>query len=133
MVKLAIFMLVVFGVIAVVKLVLRKVLRIEKEKNAFLSYNHINDLHRKIDWGIRITAVIAIVTINILVFYENYPIYFLLLPISLSGLDYPVRAFFEKKYSKNPKQYILTLSEGILMLLAIVIFIQFNFSLFISQ
>lgn len=129
-IKLAIFMLVVFGVIAVVKLILRKVLKIEKENNPFFSYNHINDLHRKIDWGIRIAAIITIITTNILVVFENYPIYYLLIPIFLSGLDYPVRTFFEKKYSNNPKQYILTLSEGILMFLTVIIVIQYFNSYF---
>jgi hypothetical protein len=120
----------VFGVIAVVKLILRKVLKIEKENNPFFSYNHINDLHRKIDWGIRIAAIITIITTNILVVFENYPIYYLLIPIFLSGLDYPVRTFFEKKYSNNPKQYILTLSEGILMFLTVIIVIQYFNSYF---
>jgi hypothetical protein len=133
LIKLAIFVLIALGVNVAVKLILRKVLKIEKEKSSFFSYNHLNDSHRKIDWGIRIISVITIITTNILVVFENYPNYFLLIPIFLIGLDYPVRAFFERKYSKNPKQYILTLSEGVLMLLAIVIFIQFNFSLIISQ
>jgi len=134
LIKLAIFVLIVFGVIVGVKLILRKVLKIEKEKKPFFSYNHINDLHRKIDWGIRIISVITIITTNMLVVAENYPNYFLLIPIFLIiGLDYPVRAFFERKYSKNPKQYILTLSEGVLIFLALVIVIQFNFNLFFSQ
>ncbi|MFC6040447.1 DUF4181 domain-containing protein [Paenisporosarcina macmurdoensis] len=92
MIKLAIFVLIVLGVNVAVKLILRKVLKIEKEKNSFFSYNHLNDLHRKIDWGIRIISVITIITTNILVVIENYPNYFLLLPIFLIGLDYPVRA-----------------------------------------
>ncbi len=133
LVKLVIFVLIVFGVIVGVKLILRKVLKIEKEKKPFFSYNHLNDLHRKIDWGIRITSAITIIITNILVVTENYPNYFLLIPIFLIGLDYPVRAFFERKYSKNPKQYILTLSEGVLIFLALVIVIQFNFNLFFSQ
>lgn len=133
LIKLAIFVLIVFGVIVGVKHILRKVLKIEKEKKTFFSYNHLNDLHRKIDWGIRITSIITIITTNILVVTEDYPNYFLLIPIFLIGLDYPVRAFFERKYSKNPKQYILTLSEGVLIFLALVIVIQFNFNLFFSQ
>lgn len=133
MINLAIFVLIALGVNVAVKLILRKVLKIEKEKNSFFSYNHLNDSHRRIDWGIRIISVITIITTNILVVFENYPNYFLLIPIFIIGLDYPVRTFFERKYSKNPKQYILTLSEGVLMLLAIVIFIQSNFSLIISQ
>jgi len=133
LIKLAIFVLIVFGVNVGVKIILRKVLKIEKEKTPFFSYNHLNDLHRKIDWGIRITSVITIITTNILVITENYPNYLLLIPIFLIGLDYPVRAFFERKYSKNPKQYILTISEGVLMFLTVVIVIQFNFNLFFSQ
>jgi len=133
LIKLAVFVLIVFGVNVGVKIILRKVLKIEKEKNPFFSYNHLNDSHRKIDWGIRIISVITIITTNILVVFEHYPNYFLLIPIFLIGLDYPVRAFFERKYSKNPKQYILTLSEGVLIFLALVIVIQFNFNLFFSQ
>ena len=133
LIKLAIFVLVVFGVNVVVKLILRKVLKIEKEKNSFFSYNHLNDLHRKIDWGIRITSVITIITTNILVVIENYPNYFLLIPFFFIGLDFLVRAFFERKYSQNPKQYILTLSEGVLMFLTVAIFIQLNFNLFFLQ
>lgn len=133
LIKLTVVVLTVWGVNMVVKLILRKVLQIEKEKISFFSYNHLSDMHRKIDWGIRIISAITIITTNIMVVIENYPNYFLLIPIFLFGLDYPVRAFFERKYSKNPKQYILTLSEGLLMFLALVIVIQFNFNLFFSQ
>jgi len=133
LIKLAVFVLIVFGVNVGVKIILRKILKIEKEKKPFFSYNHLNDSHRKIDWGIRITSVITIITTNMLVVVEHYPNYFLLIPIFLILLDYPVRAFFERKYSKNPKQYILTLSEGVLIFLALVIVIQFNFNLFFSQ
>ncbi|QBP42062.1 DUF4181 domain-containing protein [Paenisporosarcina antarctica] len=130
-IKLALFVLIVFGLNMVVKLLLRKVLKIEKEKKPFLSYNHINNLHKKIDWAMRITSVIVIIITNMLVIVENYPNYFLLLPIFIIGLDYPVRAFFERKYSQNPKQYILTLSEGVIVLLALAIVIQFNYDLII--
>jgi len=102
-------------------------LNIEKEKTPFFSYNHINDLHKKIDWGIRITTLITIVVTNIMVGIQNYPINFLLLPIIIIGLDYPVRAFFERNYSQNTKQYILTLTEGILMLIAKAILFKANF------
>lgn len=132
-IKLALFVLVVFGLNMVVKLLLRKALKIEKEKKPFFSYNHINNLHRKIDWGMRGTSVIVIIITNMLVIVENYPNYFLLLPIFIIVLDYPIRAFFERKYSQNPKQYILTISEGVLMLLVLVIFIQLNYDLIFSQ
>ncbi|WP_017381920.1 DUF4181 domain-containing protein [Paenisporosarcina sp. TG-14] len=79
----------------------------------------------------RITSVIVIIITNMLVIVENYPNYFLLLPIFIIVLDYPIRAFFERKYSQNPKQYILTLSEEVIVLLALVIVIQFNYDLII--
>ena len=41
-------------------------------------------------------------------------------------LYYAVRAFFECKYSQNSQQYILTISEGVLFLLAIVIVVKFD-------
>ena len=131
MVKLAFFVLIVFALNMGVKHFLRKMLNIEKEKKPFFSYNHINELHKKIDWGIRITSVITIVVTNIMVLIENYPINLLLIPLIFIGLDYPVRAFFERNYSQNPKQSILTLTEGILMLIAIAILFKANF--FITQ
>ena len=133
MIKLVLFVLGVFVLIMVVKLLLRKVLKIEKEKKPFLSYNHINNLHRNIDWGMRITSVIVIIVTNMLVIVENYPNYFLLLPIFIILLDYPIRAFFERKYSQNPKQYILTLTEGVLILLALVVVVQYNYNLIFLQ
>jgi len=125
--NLTIFVLVVFVLITGVKLLLRKTLHIQKEKVPIFSYNHINDLHKKIDWGIRITTMIALIVTNALVIFENYSINLLLIPIFCIGLDYPVRAYFERKHSQNPKQYMLTLSEGVLMLLAAVIIIKFDF------
>ena len=130
LIKLAFLVLIVFGVNVVVKLILRKVLKLEKEKKEFFSYNYFNDSHRKIDWGIRITAVITIIATNIMVVFENYPNYFLLIPIFFIGLEFLVKVFFERKYSQNPKQYILTLSEGVLMFLTIAIFILLNLNLF---
>jgi len=126
-IKFAFIVLIVFVLDAIVKLLLRKSLKIEKGKKSFFSYNHINELHRKIDWAIRITSTIVLIVTNILVIIEGYSINLLLITlIFYLVLDYTVRAIFECKYSKNPKQYILTVSEGFLFLLAIVIVIYFD-------
>ena len=126
-IKFALFVLVVFVLDAIVKLLLRKSLKIEKGKKSFFSYNHINELHRKIDWAIRITSTIVLIVTNILVIIEGYSINLILITsIFYLVLDSAVRAIFECKYSKNPKQYILTVSEGVLFLLAIVIVIYFD-------
>ena len=122
-----IFLLILFVLNTIVKLLLRKILKIEKEKKPFFSYNHINELHGKIDWTIRITFMIALIVINSLIIIEDYSIYLIIIASSFFYivLDYAVRAFFECKYSQNPKQYILTISEGVLNLIAIIIMFDF--------
>ncbi|MGE7978931.1 DUF4181 domain-containing protein [Psychrobacillus sp. NPDC093200] len=129
--KLAFFLLIVFVLNTIVKLLLRKLLKIEKEKKSFFSYNHINELHRKIDWAIRITSTIAFIVINILIIIEDYSINLIInASFFYIVLDYAVRAFFECKYSQNPKQYILTISEGALILIAIIIMFDFLLNYF---
>jgi hypothetical protein len=126
-VKFSFIVLIVFVLNIIVKLLLRKMLKIEKEKTPFFSYNHINELHGKIDWAIRIFSTIALIVINSLIIIEDYSINLILIAsFFYIVLDYAVRAFFECKYSQNPKQYILTISEGVLFSLAIVIVIKFD-------
>ncbi|WP_399632675.1 DUF4181 domain-containing protein [Sporosarcina sp. SG10008] len=126
-IKFAFIVLIVFVINIIVKLLLRKLLKIEKEKKSFFSYNHINELHRKIDWAIRITSTIVLIVTNTLVIIEGYSINLIIIAmIFYFVLDYTVRALFECKYSQNPKQYILTMSEGFIFLLSIVIVIYFD-------
>ncbi|WP_338653019.1 DUF4181 domain-containing protein [Sporosarcina psychrophila] len=126
-IKFLFFVFIVFVLNSIVKLLLRKILKIEKEKKTIFSYNHINELHGKVDWTIRITSMIALIVINSLIIIEDYSINLLLIAsFFYIVLDYAVRAFFECKYSQNPKQYILTTSEGVLFLVAIIIVIKFD-------
>ncbi|QBP42767.1 DUF4181 domain-containing protein [Paenisporosarcina antarctica] len=121
------FVLTTFIVTTVVKHFLRKILNIEKEKKEFFSYNHINKLHGKIDWVIRISSMLLIIIISSLSIYQQYPLtFFLIAMIIYIGIDQGVRAFFEWKYSQNPKQYILTISEMIVLMISILTIMQFN-------
>ncbi|WP_017380545.1 DUF4181 domain-containing protein [Paenisporosarcina sp. TG-14] len=121
------FVLITFIVTTVVKHFLRKILNIEKEKKEFFSYNHINKLHGKIDWVIRISSMLMIIIISSLSIYQQYPLsFFLIAMIIYIGIDYGVRAFFEWKYSQNPKQSILTISEMIVLMISILTIMQFN-------
>ncbi|MCK1999572.1 DUF4181 domain-containing protein [Psychrobacillus psychrodurans] len=125
-IKLLFFLLIVFVLNTIVKLLLRKLLAIEKEKKSFFSYNHINELHRKIDWAIRITSMITFIVINYLIIIKDHSIK-LIITASFFYilLDYAVRTFFEYRYSQNPKQYILTISEGGINLIAMIIMFDF--------
>ena len=57
--KFVLIALVVFALISLVKVILRKTLKIEKVKKEFFSNNYINELHRKVDkWVGRLTGLI---------------------------------------------------------------------------
>ncbi|MCM3393238.1 DUF4181 domain-containing protein [Cytobacillus oceanisediminis] len=127
MAKLAIIALLTFALIAVVKLCLRKTLNIEKEKKEFFSYNHINKLHRKIDWSLRISSIITNLNFLYLVLFQSFSIELWVFALVIFVvLDYGIKAFFEWKYSQNPKQSILTISEMFLLLIFIVIVFQLD-------
>ncbi|MFJ7826414.1 DUF4181 domain-containing protein [Psychrobacillus sp. NPDC096623] len=119
-----------FVINSLFKLLLRKSFNIEKEKKSFYPNKHFNEWHRKIDWFIRITSLIAFIFTTNLIFIEGYSINVLLITsFFYIGIDYFVRAFFERKFSRNTKQYILTISEGIIIMLAL--FIVFKFDLLV--
>lgn len=123
----ALIVLIAFALITVAKLFLRKVFNIEKVKREFFSYNHINDLHKKIDSTIRITSTIVLIIVLYWVISRDYSVnIFLITLIITSGIDYMVRAFFEWRYTRIPKQAILTISEMFILVLVLILIIQFD-------
>lgn len=118
----------VFILNSIVKYLLRNLLKIKKVERAFFSFNHVNELHRKIDKGLRTFSTITLITLSyVLLFYYEDLIYLLFIAIIVFMiLDYLLRAFFEWKYTKYPKQSILTLAEMLLILTIIIIVINFN-------
>ena len=129
-VKFALIVLIVYVLNAIVKFIFRKAFKIEKDKKPVFSINYFNEWHRKMDSALRITSLIVFIVTTILIFIEGYSINILLITaFFFFGLDFAIKAFFERKFSKNPKQYILTVSEGIIILL--ITFIVFKFGLLV--
>lgn len=125
--KLGIILLILFLLISGMKFFLRKGFNIEKEKTDFFSYNHINDLHKKVDWGVRIGSMIVSIAAIYLVIFNEYPVnLYLVLLIFLTIVDFSVKAIFEWKYSKNPKQAIMTISEMSVLVTAFILIFQFD-------
>lgn len=98
---------------------MRKLLKVENKK--WFSYNHVNELHKKLDWAIRITSTVVIIASTYFKFYDEsieipwyFDVWFIL--ILLIILSESVRAFMEWKYDTNRKAYILTLSEMVLLM-----------------
>ena len=104
---------------------LRKFLKVKKKK-AF-SYNHVNGLHRKIDWIIRITLVVASVIATYLTFDRDYSMYlYFVVLLCFNVISASVNAFFEWKYSATPKQAIVTISEIVYIVIVVASIIQFD-------
>ena len=109
---------------------MRKWLKVEKKK--LFSHNHVNDMHKKIDWMLRIIFIAFII---VGAFYNaergfSDRIWFLepwSLLIGLTILTEAVRAFMEWKYAANKNYYIFTLSQLAFGLLLVYTTISTNF------
>ncbi|WP_409253325.1 DUF4181 domain-containing protein [Bacillus sp. SCS-153A] len=128
-VNLSLVAIIVFILISIVKLLLRKIFKIEKVKRKFFSYNYINDSHRKVDkWLRMITAIISMILGILLINNKDVVYLYSGVLIFLLLLDYAVRVFFELKFSEYPKQAVLTLAEMFLMVTAVFIVFQYWFT-----
>lgn len=113
--------------------VLRRRLKVEKKK--LFSYGHVNEMHKKIDWSIRILFLVFIfigLFINVtrdplepIWFLESYVLLF-----SLLFITEIVRIIIEKKYAENKNDYIFTTIQlVILSLFVLLVFLTDFFGL----
>lgn len=111
---------------------MRKWLHVEK-KNLF-SYNHVNGLHKKIDWTIRISFTVLMIIFIFVINSTPYgsPLIFSYLVFILFFANEGVRAYMEWKYLKHKNDYILTICRLILwiIVLGVVILGITNFGWF---
>ncbi len=127
-IKFGLIIAVIFICIFIAKILVRKIFNIEKAKKEFFTYNYINELHRKVDKSYRLfsTVILFIAIIVIFTYFERfYYLVFVAVFISIF-LEFLMRAFFEWKYSKYPKESILTLTELFIFLLATILVLQFD-------
>ncbi|WP_117149162.1 MULTISPECIES: DUF4181 domain-containing protein [Paraliobacillus] len=118
--KLVILLAVVLLLWVTFSTIMRKWLQVERKK--FFSYNHINEKHKKVDWIIRIAAILSLLlgfAINITRdpsdwywFLQSWFILIIFVVVSQIG-----RAVMERKYAQNPNAYKLTVSEIIFILI----------------
>lgn len=121
----------IFGLILFLfNIVMRKLLRVEKAN--FLSYNHLNEKHKKLDWIIRITFIIVLLigfSINTsrgpmeeIWFLEPYFVLF----ISIIATE-TARAYMQWKYDTNRNAYIFTISQLVFFIILYVSLYTTNF------
>jgi Domain of unknown function (DUF4181) len=119
--------------IYIFNMVMRKWLKVEKKK--FLSYNHVNHKHKKIDWIIRITFLLLLIistAINIMRmqkglekiwYFETYVILFIFIIVTETA-----RALMERKYAENRNDYKFTIIQ--LVYISILLFLTFSTNFF---
>lgn len=113
---------------AVIHFILRKTLKIEQRKGAFFSYNHVNITHKKLGWGLR---VISLIVLFALFYYlQNVPspsfYLFAAVVVVLGAIDILITAFFQWRYSQNPKESVVLMSDLFIMIATLFIVIQFD-------
>jgi hypothetical protein len=126
-IKLIMLFIVIIVIIAAAKFILRKVFNINKVKKKAFAYNHINSTHRKVDWAVRLTALTVYLILMNQLFYHDFSVnLFILVMTLLFTSENFVRAFFEWRFSADPKQAILSLAEGVILITIVLGVIQFN-------
>ncbi len=125
--KFVLMIVAVFIVMFTAKALMRQIFNIERiNEDAFARY--VDEKHRLIDKRIReYTMVFLFIALIITVVYVEESVYwFMLIVVMTTSLRMSVRAFFEWKYSKYPKQAILTLTEIGVLFIAVVVIWRFN-------
>ena len=124
-------LLTVFSVLMIsFNAIMRKWLGVEKRK-AF-SHNHVNDKHKKIDWSIRF-IFIAIMVIGGLINVTMIPRepYLFLQPwfllFVLIFVTETVRAVMERRYAKNPNDYVFTVFQLVFTLILLILIFMTDF------
>ena len=113
--------------ISIINFILRKLLKIDKEKKDFFAVDYANERHRKIDQGVRGGWMLVSTIVIFMVFAEELPvIFYLFLFIAWMTTDAFVRAYFQWKHSEQPKQAILTLSEMTVWISTVTFVIYFD-------
>jgi len=134
--KLVLVLFIVLTLLLAFNVVMSKRLNVERRK--FFSYNYVNHLHKKIDWGIRSFFIIVIIIgylINKSIIDSGNDPILLLQPLLIVFIFFTisniVTAIIERKYAENPNAYKLTISEIIFVfILLIIIYITDFFYLF---
>jgi hypothetical protein len=122
-----VFVVLVITIVWLMKFLLRKAFNIPKIKRKVFSYNHINKTHRNAEWILRITTVITYLILFFQLMYRDFSVnlFLLILTLLITGQNF-LRAYFEWKSSYHPKESILSIGEGLVLIGIVLLIIQFD-------
>lgn len=122
--KFVLFLLGMFAILYLVNLFLSKVLGVEK-RNIFKA-NYVNARHEKVEFYLNIAGTGGLVA-ALFYGYEHGALYPIYVSVIVAFVVTIYRAYMERKYAENPKEYIFTLLEFPLIILLILSFAAFLF------
>ena len=124
------FLIVLILIISIFGFVVRKLLGVERKK--WLSYDYINERHKKLDLSVRIIYMILIVISSYYTFNNDsvgIPWYFkpwFIITVFLVSTEM-LRAFMEWKYAENKKDAFVTIAEMVFMISIVLLTIKTDF------
>lgn len=126
--RLALIFIVTFALIYIAKSVMRRMFNIQKVSEDDPSRNYVKQLHREVDKPFRdysLVVLFLVLVIDLVYFSESFNLIIITVLI-FTFIRMMIRAFFEWKYFKYPKQFILTLTEIFILLVVVIVVAKFN-------
>ncbi|MHA6261369.1 DUF4181 domain-containing protein [Sporosarcina sp. CAU 1771] len=105
--ELLIILVVVILLVGIIPAIFRY--RMGARKKKWFSYNHVNKLHKKVDWTLRIVFMISFITFAILFNIHPFSTYIMIGLFVLTQIG--VQAYIEWRFSDNRKDFQVTLIQ----------------------
>jgi len=126
--RVALIFVVIFILMSTAKSLVRRIFNIENVSEDSPSRNYVKQLHQEVDKpfiNYSLVILFVVLVVDLVYFPESYNL-FIVTVLVFTFIRMLIRAFFEWKYSKYPKQFILTLTEIFILLAAVIVVAKFN-------
>lgn len=126
--RFALIFIVTFDLMYIGKSLMRRMFNIPKVSEDDPSRNYVKQLHLEVDKPFRDYSFVFLflfLVVNLVYFPESY--YLIIITVIIFAfVRMTIKVFFEWKYSKYPKQFILTLTEIFILLVVVIVVAKFT-------
>jgi len=126
--KLALIFIVTYALMYIAKSFMRRMFYIPNVSEDDPSRNYVKQLHWEVDKPFRDYSLVILFLVLVVdfVYLSESNNLFIVTVIIFAFVRMMIRAFLEWKYSKIPKQFILTLTEIFVLLVIVIVVAKFN-------
>mgnify|MGYP002508185795 CR=1 FL=1 len=126
--RLVLIFIITFVFMYIAKYMMRKMFNISQVSDDDPSRNYVEQRHREVDKPFKdysFVILFVVLVINLVYFPESNRLLVIAVLLFIF-LRMMIKAFFEWKYFEYPKQFILTLTEAIILIVVVVIVVKFD-------